>query len=177
MHPRFLRALLPRLLLLLGAAHASERPWLRPLQLRGGASGMTYPQGVLAFTGSVVTLSGVVTVLDPKWTRAHGVAPGQKAPAESTHDRMLTNLLGLAMLGWGVGKLCVRRGYERAFMQLNTLPMLGALAVAGQRLGPTAFWFQAVSAVAYALIGFMPRARDSHANLFNYLPDRRVYRA
>eukprot|EP00966_Prymnesium_polylepis_P276528 6388854-Prymnesium_polylepis.1 len=127
-----------------GATELRPRPQLDGAvqRLRGG---MSFQQGVLAWTGSVVTLSGVATVLDPAWTRAK--VRRKRSSSESTQDglitrllavtmqrgdkevvssteeeRMVTDLLGLAMLGWGVGKLCVRRGYERAFMKLNFLP-------------------------------------------------------
>ena len=162
-----------------GAMELHPRPQLDSAvqRLRGG---MSFQQGVLAWTGSVVTLSGVATVLDPAWTRATErrkrssssesmqdgliarllavtMQRGDKEVASSTEEeRMVTNLLGLAMLGWGVGKLCVRRGYERAFMKLNVLPVVGSIAVAGRRVGPAAFWFQTVTAVLYAFIGFKP---------------------
>lgn len=137
---------------------------------------MSFEQSVLAWTGSVVTLSGVATVLDPGWTRDS--SEKVKDAAETTRDRMVTNFLGVAMLGWGVGKLCVRRGYERAFMKLNVLPMLGSLAVAGRRVSPAAFWFQAVTATLYAVVGFKPRPAEGSPDmrLFGHLPERRVYR-
>ena len=160
----------------------------QPLRLRGGGSitqPMTFHQGVLAAAGSVVTLSGVATVLDPAWTRAtseHGqkwwTRKAKKTVEETAQERVVSNLLGLALLGWGVGKLSVRRGYERAYMQLNCIPMVGSLAVAGKRFGPAAFWFQAVTAALYAVIGFKPRPRGSQeTRFFEYLPEQRVYRA
>ena len=54
----------------LAVAAASDVSLARPLRLRGGAVAkkMSFQQGVLALTGSVMTLSGVATVLDPAWT-------------------------------------------------------------------------------------------------------------
>ena len=94
-----------------------------------------------------------------------GLYKGPQGRKIEPSDRMVTNLLGLAMLGWGVGKLSVRRGYERVFMQMNMLPMVGSLAVAGKRFGPTAFWCQAVTAGLYAVIGFKPQPQIGRAHV------------
>jgi hypothetical protein len=136
----------------LTASHATP---LAPLRLRGG---MTFQQGVLACTGSVVTLSGVATVLDPVSTL--------QAEADVKQDTVVSKLFGLALLGWGVGKLCVRRGYESRhvalplslcdhplthpmppsrFCQLNVLPMVGSLFVSGKRFGGLPFMFHALT--------------------------------
>merc|ERR1711988_971573 len=96
--------------------------------------------------GSVVTLSGVATVLDPVSTL--------QADADVKQDTVVSKLFGLALLGWGVGKLCVRRGYESRFCQLNVLPMVGSLFVSGKRFGGLPCVFHALMAGLYAYIGF-----------------------
>ena len=87
---------------------------------------------------------------------------------------MVTNLLGLALFGWGLGKLSVRRGYEKAFCQLSLAPMLGALPIAHQLCGRKALLVQAALSGLYAHIGFGPprgqRARAAEDALLHYLP-------
>jgi hypothetical protein len=79
-----------------------------PMRLRGG---MTFQQGVLAWSGSVVTLSGMATVLDPVRT----LSDQSSAEPATPQPIWLSKLFGLALFGWGLGKLCVRRGYESRF--------------------------------------------------------------
>lgn len=168
---------------------------LATLRLRGGESSPAFcslGQGVLAASGGAALFSGITTMLRPEVavaqyvvTRAMSSRSGKSRAASrreqkphKPQDQSLVRLLGMTLLGWGFGKLSVKRGDERRFCQLNFLPMAGALALAvsrGARGVPVVA--HACLSGLYMYVGFKPSDQIIPRRFLEYLPDKRYYMA
>jgi len=169
-----------------GASRVAQPSAAPLLKLRGGvAPGLALEQGVLAASGLGLTASGLLTIANPglllNRRGSSRAAAGADESSLASQDlaaaeqekltkvpRKLTSLLGLALFGWGLGKLSVKRGYEKAFCQLSLAPMLGLMSLARQG-GGSIFLVQAALSGLYAYIGF-GKKKPSDMHFMQHLP-------
>lgn len=141
--------------------------------------GVSFHQGALAFTGSATALSGLATIINPAvWAREGGEKEVVSAQ-ERSRRKLVTDMMGWALVCAGIGKLSVLRGFERAFCRFNVLPVIGSLLMGRGRINGLALKLQACTALLYTYIGFGPRKTVSRGApaFLSHLPEQRVYRA